>query len=128
MALLHLIKQPLRLRLLCTRGLGCLERYRQLVGGVDDQMQQVAETAPSLARALDAPIGIPVAAPVGMFLFIVRQRIPALALGQGVQLSAFQRLYLSQIRQLDLELVEGAMETSLPPAPRYLRSRRSKRV
>ena len=80
MALLHLIKQPLRLRLLCTRGLGCLERYRQLVGGVDDQMQQVAEPAPSLARALDAPIGIPVAAPLGVFLFIVRQRIAALAL------------------------------------------------
>ena len=111
-ALLHLIKQPLRLRLFAPRRRGYLERQRQLVAGVHHQVQQVAEPVPFLlAGALDAPIGIPVAAPVGVFLsLILRQRIAALALGQGVQLLAIQRLYLSQIRQLDLQLFERALE------------------
>ena len=112
MTLVHLIKQPLRLRLLTGRRLGDLERQRQFVGGVHHQVQQVAEPVVFLlARALDAPVGIPVAAPVGVLLsLILGQRIAALALGQGVQLLAVQRLYLAQIRQLDPEFVEGAVE------------------
>ena len=43
MTLLHLIKQPLRLRLFAARRLGDLERQRHLVGGVHHQVQQVAE-------------------------------------------------------------------------------------
>ena len=114
-ALLHLIKQELRLRLLGTRRLGDLERQRQLVAGVHHQVQQVAEPGVSvLAGALDAPVGIPVAAPVAVFLgLVLRQRIAALALGQGVQLLAVQRRYLSQIRQLDLERCERALEQLL---------------
>ena len=68
-ALLHLIKQELRLRLLGARRCGDLERQRQLVGSVHHQVHQVAEPGVSVvARALDAPIGIPVAAPVAVFL------------------------------------------------------------
>ena len=110
MTLVHLIKQPLRLRLLAGRRLGDLERQRQLVGGVHHQVQQVAEPVVLLLGwALDAPVGIPVAAPVGVLL-ILGQRIGAFAVGQGVQLLAVQCLYVAQIRQLDPEFVEGAVE------------------
>ena len=48
MTLLQLIKQPLRLRLFAARRLGDLERQRHLVGGVDDQVKQVAELVSSV--------------------------------------------------------------------------------
>ena len=78
-ALLELIHQPQRRRLLGGRGLGDLERHRQLVGGVHHQVHQEAEPRVLLpvpvrvlrAAALDAPISILFTPPVGVLLAVI---------------------------------------------------------
>ena len=68
MALLQLIDQPQRHRLLGGRRLGDLEGDRHLVGGIHHQVQQVAEPLLLLllVPALHAPISIQIAAPVAV--------------------------------------------------------------
>ncbi len=79
-------------------------------------MRQVAEpVALLLAEAIDAPIGIPVAAPVGIFGgSILGQRIVAPTLGQGVQLSGKSRR--SAALPLPQETGETTSRTTIHPA------------